>query len=477
MSILDRAAHLADDLIRHAEALGEDAARLTEPTIRLGVTGLSRAGKTVFIASLVANLLERGRMTGLSAEAEGRIAAASLQPHPDRSIPRFDWEAHMDALRGPAPHWPDGTRHVSRLRLSFKLQPSGWLSGVAGRRSLHLDIVDYPGEWLLDLSLLDRRFADWSARALADAAAPSRAPHAAEWLALMEGLDPDQPHDEGTARRLSDAFAAYLRQAKEGGLSGLSPGRFLMPGEMAGSPALAFCPLPPSRAPRGSLAAEFAKRFEAYKDAVARPFFRDHFARLDRQVVLVDLLAAMEAGPAALEDLRDAMARILEAFRPGKASRLAALLGARRIDRVLFCATKADHIHHGQHDRLASLLKALLREAGDRAAFRGAKVETMAVAALRATTETELERDGRVYGLVRGRLLPDGRAGAVHPGDLPLDPEGALRIARSGAKAWPEGGYRAPPFAPPVMEPRPGEGPPHIRLDRAAEFLLGDAFR
>ena len=29
-------------------------------------------------------------------------------------------------------------------------------------------------------------------------------------------------------------------------------------------------------------------------------------------------------------------------------------------------------------------------------------------------------------------------------------------------------------FAPAVMGLRPGEGPPHIRLDRAAEFLIGD---
>ena len=40
-----------------------------EPVIRLGVTGLSRAGKTVFITSLVANLLNRGRMPALRAAA------------------------------------------------------------------------------------------------------------------------------------------------------------------------------------------------------------------------------------------------------------------------------------------------------------------------------------------------------------------------------------------------------------------------
>ncbi|MGG7568293.1 YcjX family protein [Rhodovulum sp. DZ06] len=475
MSITSRAQSLADDIIRYAEDLAEDAASLTEPTIRLGVTGLSRAGKTVFIAALVANLLERGRMTGLAAAAEGRIDAAALRPHPDRSVPRFDWEAHMDALRGADPHWPEGTRHVSRLRLSFRLKPTGWLGSLSGPRTVHLDIVDYPGEWLLDLPLLEKRFPDWSAQALADAKGGPRAAHAQAWLKALDGIDPSAPHDEGAAKRLSEAFAAYLGAARRAGLSGLAPGRFLMPGELEGSPALAFCPLPPSKAPRGSLAAEFDKRFEAYKSAVIRPFFQDHFARLDRQVVLVDLLSALDAGPAALEDLRGALARILEAFRPGQTSWLGRLLGTRRIERILFCATKADHIHHSQHDRLSALLSALLREAADRASFRGAKVETLAIASLRATVETTTTHEGREVGLVKGRLLPDGRVAAVHPGDLPRDPEDALRLARAQAAEWPDGGYRAPPFAPPVLEARKGEGPPHIRLDRAAQFLFGDA--
>mgnify|MGYP001953648904 CR=1 FL=1 len=40
-----------------------------EPVIRVGVTGLARAGKTVFITSLVANMLDRGRMPQLLAVA------------------------------------------------------------------------------------------------------------------------------------------------------------------------------------------------------------------------------------------------------------------------------------------------------------------------------------------------------------------------------------------------------------------------
>ncbi|WP_304614927.1 YcjX family protein, partial [Paracoccus sp. (in: a-proteobacteria)] len=71
---------------------------LSDPVIRIGVTGLSRAGKTVFITSLVANLLERGRMSSLRAAADGRLKAVWLQPQPDDTIPRFDFERHLAAL-------------------------------------------------------------------------------------------------------------------------------------------------------------------------------------------------------------------------------------------------------------------------------------------------------------------------------------------------------------------------------------------
>ena len=89
---------IADSVTRGAEDVaGRVSEALFEPVIRLGVTGLSRAGKTVFITSLVANLLDRGRMPGLAAAADGRIVAAFLQPQPDDTVPRFDYETHLGA--------------------------------------------------------------------------------------------------------------------------------------------------------------------------------------------------------------------------------------------------------------------------------------------------------------------------------------------------------------------------------------------
>ena len=69
-----------------------------------------------------------------------------------------------------------------------------------------------------------------------------------------------------------------------------------MPGDLEGSPALTFAPLPDRRGrepiAHGTMAAMMERRYEAYKTHVVKPFFRDHFARLDRQIVLVDALDA-----------------------------------------------------------------------------------------------------------------------------------------------------------------------------------------
>jgi len=345
------------------------------------------------------------------------------------------------------------------------------LGALRGPRKLHLDIVDYPGEWLLDLALLDQSFEQWSEATLARMAARPLGP---EYLAALATTDTTAPFGEPVAQALAAAFTAHLQAASKAGLADCSPGRFLLPGELAGSPVLTFAPMfRPDAAPRGSLWREMARRFAAYKAHVVRPFFRDHFAHIDRQVVLLDALGAIHAGPQAVEDMRRAMAEILSAFRPGRSGRLARLIGLKRIDRILFVATKADHLHHSQHSQLTAIMQAMLREARDRADFAGARTEALAIAALRTTTEETLSHNGAPLDAVRGTLA-SGRQAAFYPGALPNDPAHLLTPARQGAAKWLDSDYAMMDFRPAQIQLKPGVGPPHIRLDRAAEFLLGD---
>lgn len=476
------------------------ASEIATPVLRLGVTGLSRAGKTVFVTSLVRNLTGDGRLPFFAAHAEGRIGRVYLEPQPDDTLPRFAYEDHLALLAAPDPRWPEGTRRISQLRLTFEYKPKGLIrrtiGSALGESRLHLDIIDYPGEWLIDLAMLEADYAAWSRRALADAESLERVAHAKAFLTFVTALDPHAALDETTAQQGTRMFRAYLAAARSGAphLATLGPGRFLMPGDLEGSPLLTFFPLPPvaanklpatTTAQRGSLGHAMARRYDSYVAHVAKPFFRDHFARIDRQIVLVDALSALNHGPAALNELAAAMGGVLSAFRPGVNSWASSIFRP-RVDRIVFAATKADHLHQSSHAALESLVGALTAQAQKRASFAGALVKPLAMASIRATREGEV-RSGRelvpcIIGTpeagetVAGVVFNGKTETALFPGDLPADPTALLTQPlqdRAGAAD-----VRTVRFRPPRLQlETPGgahPAPPHIRLDRALEFLLGD---
>lgn len=472
---------IVDELGIALANLADSATGAFTPTLRLGVTGLSRAGKTIFITALVHNLLTGGRLPGFAVMAENRFIGARLAEYPEATIPRFAYEQHLDALTGANPYWPEGTRRISQLRLVLKYQSAGWLSGMRGPTTLNLDIVDYPGEWLLDLPLLGLSFEQWSAEALERAQRPVSLRQAASFLDLLGATDPKAEANDLAAERLAAAFTDYLRRSREDdALSTLPPGRFLLPGDLEGSPALTFAPLPMTPGARGSsLYAMLAGRYEAYKDRIVRPFFRDHFARLDRQIVLVDTLRALNAGPAAVADLETALTAVLSCFRQGEANPLLRPF-TRKIDRILFAATKADHVHHTSHDRLEAILNRLVADASRRARFAGAQSRSIAMAAIRATREGTITQDGETLPTIIGTPTAgeqldgtryDGNTEiALFPGDLPARPDA---LFADGIPVQ----LNFLRFNPPRQLDRNASGDlvlPHIRFDRALEFLLGD---
>ena len=447
-------------------AAGAVTGLFADPVVRLGVTGLSRAGKTVFITSLVANLFHSGRMSQLRSAATVQIQSTFLQPQPDDTVARFEYERNLDALVAAILSWTDGAKTISQLRLSFRLAPSGMLSALSRPRMLHLDIVDYLGEWLLDLS-----YEQWAAAALASA---EKRREARAFYALLSGVDGSAPFDDVTASGLAVAYAGYLQQARRAGFSNLTPSRFLLLGELAGSPVLTFAPLLIGEAGKGSFQAEMKRRFEACKSKIVKPFFRDHFAKLDRQIVLVDLLKSLADGPDAVADMERAMGAVLVAFRPGRRGFLKEVLRRKRIDRILFAASKADHLHHLHHPALTAMVEALTQSARDKARFRGALTAAMSIAAMRSTAEMELSSDGRALPGEKGLEKFGGKTVGFYPGEFPNSSASVLYQARSDSLDWDSGLFADQNSAPSQLSLAPGVGPPHIRLDKAVEFLIGD---
>jgi predicted YcjX-like family ATPase len=204
--------------------------------------------------------------------------------------------------------------------------------------------------------------------------------------------------------------------------------------------------------------------------------------------VLVDALAAFNAGPEALHDLEAALAGILDCFRIGRATFVSSLFRP-RIDRILFAATKADHLHHSSHDRLEAILRRAVARAAQRAQHEEAEIDVVALAAVRATREAQVARGREKLPSILGTPMAGESANgemfdgetevATFPGDLPADPEdlfrgGAFRGLSSTASD--KADYRFLRFRPPRLE-REGDAPPalpHIRLDRVLQFLIGD---
>ena len=74
-------------------------------------------------------------------------------------------------MAGPLPDWPAGTADISELGLEVRFAPANaigrFLSEITGTpASLTVRIVDYPGEWLLDIPLLEQSYTQWSAATL-----------------------------------------------------------------------------------------------------------------------------------------------------------------------------------------------------------------------------------------------------------------------------------------------------------------------
>jgi predicted YcjX-like family ATPase len=178
-----------------------------------------------------------------------------------------------------------------------------------------------------------------------------------------------------------------------------------------------------------------------------------------------------------------AVTEILACFRPGRGSFLTDLF-SRRIDRILIAATKADHLHHESHDRLQAIVRRLADRAIARAGFTGADVDVVAMAAVRATREGTVKQGRETLPVIIGTPIAGERIGdevfdgktetAIFPGDLPDKPGKVFEKTTMKETA---AALRFVRFRPPKLE-RTAEGVtlslPHIRLDRALQFLIGD---
>ncbi|SQH76102.1 conserved hypothetical protein; putative nucleoside triphosphate hydrolase domain [Shewanella benthica] len=462
------------------------AHRASDRNIRLAVTGLSGSGKTAFITGLVNQLLNAG-LSGKSnnlplwqVSRDERLYGVKRALQPDLTVASFDYELSMNALKQAVPQWPASTHNISEIRLALKYQPSqGILAKFTDSASLYLDIIDYPGEWLLDLPMLKQNYGHWSMAQALRKPILAKSQYYADFIAALDSLELAANADEAELKNIAELYRQVLVDCvHQHGFYYAQPGRLLLPGEFAGSPVLAFFPLLNTSADaRASLenthvnsAYQVLKtRYKEYQDKVIRPFYKDHFSTFDRQLLLVDCFTPLNRGKEQFDDMTQALNGIMESFKFGQSNLLKRLFSP-RIDKLLFAASKVDHITRDQQGNVLSLLTQLVKQSQRQAKFEGCEVETMAISAIKATQHGMIRSAKGEIEVVKGVSLNDREPITLFPGEVPKSlPE---------ANFWESQGFEFTSFAPPNYAPQSDEADfEHIRLDHLLQFLLGDKLK
>ncbi|GLP94834.1 YcjX family protein [Paraferrimonas sedimenticola] len=459
-----------DILTRIASKSQQLAVRSLDKQVKLAVTGLSGAGKTTFITGLVNQLLNASpeSLPLWDLAREGRLVSVTRVPQPDLNIASFDYQSALSQLSAQPPAWPHSTRKLTQIRLAIRYRSEHPLwSTLSDTQTLYLDIVDYPGEWLLDLPMLAMDYRQWS-QTMAQVLELCPQAELDKFRQACQALG-ESVGDE-TLARVSEQYRDLLLYLKhERGLSYLQPGRLILPGDLEGTPLISFFPWLEAvedwdDLPESSVVAQLQQRYSQYQSQVVKRFYRDHFRYFDRQLVLVDCLSPLSRGEAEMRDTAKALGEILQHFHYGERHWLTQIFSP-KIDKLVFAASKADHVSYQQRPQLLNLLENMLAQSRQELQLQGTQIHTQTLASIRATSDHQVDHQGQTLPVISG--TPQGeQAGHFYPGDLPPQ--------------WPDSDYWTKrPFQHMRFLPQPlhkGQAR-HLGLDALLQQLLGDKLK
>jgi len=433
------------------------------PTVRLAVTGLANAGKTIFITQLVSHL-EHFKRSRFDLGAGRSITEAKRFYITRPGLKDFPYETARAHLLGRDPDWPPATRDVSGIGIDLTLvDENAWLK----RRKYALEIYDFPGELLADLNLPDQSFSEWSLatlRWLQDPASPSHAA-AAPYLALLRDLRADTD-----PAQLVRAYHDFLEDAVRGGTRTVSPAGWIYT-RLGGtfSAPVDFAPLP------GGVASELRRHFQKLYRIYTRSLepLASVFRECANHIVLVDVLEILRDGQARYVERKQVLQGMVEFYKRshGFLTRVArdaanwaglpVAPGRVPLTHAVIAATKADAVLEDDRGRLAGLLQEMLESD-----FRALDC-TLDFRACAAYDATRRETDGKRWVIV-------GRIPAAPDQAMPRD---VARVPESWpTHPWDGAEYRSlRNYLPPIPDTPVREDAtfPHINLDEIFLEVLG----
>lgn len=302
-----------------------------------------------------------------------------------------------------------------------------------------------------------------------------RAELAQNWLQAVKKIDLFAKTDENLLAELSEQYTAYLQECKARGMQYIQPGRFVLPTENAkGAPVFQFFPLFDvsdgewerlEKSDKNSTFHTLKKRYQHYQRKIVKPFYEDYFSQFDRQVILADCLTPLNYGHNEFMEMKLGLQQLFKHFHYGNRSLFHRLFSS-NIDKLLFIATKADHISSDQLPNLESLMRQLVQEGGRHAEFEGIETGYLAISSIKATDSVTVTQDGKAIKAIRGVRSSDKKQVTLYPGTVPN------RLP--DRNYWKFNRFDFDQFDPKPLEY--DQPIPHLRMDSVLQFLLADMF-
>lgn len=446
----------------------EAVQRGLDQKIKIAVTGFSGSGKTAFITALVRHLTTQATLDNLpffDVVRSGRFIACKQTVQESMMVPSFDYAKAIACLTTDEPTWPPATARINTLTLTLKyFAQEGIRAHLSPQSKLIIELYDYPGEWLIDLPMLNMDFESWSEQmfALYDNEKYQQFTHS--FTKALTALKLAEEVNDEHLKEIAQHHALLLQTLKTTTPAViLQPGRQILPGDLEGAPMLSFFPCKkPANGHENSNYAELERRFEAYKANVIKPFYKDYFCQFDRQVILLDLFSALQGGESYVKELQQATSQLMQLFDYGKNHWLSKLW-APKIDKVLFVANKCDMVSSSQHSNVVKLLDNLLQDCHNDLKFEHVQIDTMAISAVRSAIDRSVKEHGELLPCIYGKPMDESSWITYLPPRIP-----------NSVSPWPAEGYQFVSFQPlPAKEGMLD----HVRLDHALQFLLGDKLK
>lgn len=411
---------------------------------RIAITGLSQTGKTVFITSLIDQLLHKDKIPSITSK---KSFQAVIEP-PKIGIERFYYHTFIKKIKNE--HiWPKGTDEITSFRLKIKRKHNSLFKSS----SFTIELIDYPGEWLLDLSLIGVSFEEWSKNQI-------------EWLKKIDEEESKEYLSFLTmvsdGKEIANRYKEILNRLREKNYTNLIPGRFIMPSDLKNDPILDFAPILDMKKP---YAKNFKKNYERYVKEIVTDIQLKYFKGFDRQIVLIDVIKALQNGPKCYKDMKNGLNKIVSLYDHKRYSFLKRLFTP-TIKKVIFAAPKCDLVSLSQRQNYKELLNKMVKDYKENLEFNDIKTYSSIFAAVKCTQSVKRKYQGNVLSCIRGidsetKKMVDHYAGEIPP-EFPKESE------------WNEEDYQYKIFLPPSKDYSENEAVEHINMDEIIDELIGD---